>query len=163
MPKLFDLDLVIDNFKSFMQQKADVDNMDKCDIVQLKVGLIDEELQELKEAIKSKNINDVRDALVDLRYVLNGAIVAFDLEEVHAGDFHEVHASNQSKLCDTEEIAIATVNAYKNGVHPDKMGISIDCRYVKNDDGKYVVLRTVDDKYMKSIDYVHPVFLPLNT
>ena len=43
----------------------------------LRVALIREELKELEEGIKNKDIVEIADALADLQYVLTGAIHAF--------------------------------------------------------------------------------------
>jgi predicted HAD superfamily Cof-like phosphohydrolase len=66
------------------------------DICKLRVELIAEELGELKEAIRDKDIVEVADALTDLLYVVYGAGHAFgiDLDKC----FNEVHRSNMSKL-----------------------------------------------------------------
>ena len=65
-------------------------------IQNLRVSLIEEELSELKEAIKNKDIKEVADALTDILYVTYGAGHAFgiDLDKC----FDEVQKSNMSKL-----------------------------------------------------------------
>ena len=65
-------------------------------IVQLRVDLIEEELIELKEAIKNNDIVEVADALTDILYVTYGAGHSFgvDLDKC----FNEVQNSNMSKL-----------------------------------------------------------------
>jgi predicted HAD superfamily Cof-like phosphohydrolase len=65
-------------------------------IQNLRVSLIEEELSELKEAIKNKDIKEVADALTDILYVTYGAGHAFgiDLDQC----FDEVQRSNMSKL-----------------------------------------------------------------
>ena len=65
-------------------------------IIQLRVNLIKEELEELILAIKEKNIVEVADALADLLYVTYGAGHSFgiDLDKC----FSEVQRSNMSKL-----------------------------------------------------------------
>jgi len=65
-------------------------------IQDLRVSLIEEELSELKEAIKNKDIKEVADALTDILYVTYGAGHAFgiDLDQC----FDEVQKSNMSKL-----------------------------------------------------------------
>ena len=65
-------------------------------IVQLRVDLIEEELNELKEAIKNNDIVEVADALTDILYVTYGAGHSFgvNLDEC----FDEVQRSNMSKL-----------------------------------------------------------------
>ncbi|MDC0484778.1 nucleoside triphosphate pyrophosphohydrolase family protein [Candidatus Pelagibacter ubique] len=62
----------------------------------LRYDLIKEELEELKEAIKNKDLLEVADALTDILYVAYGAGHAFgiDLDKC----FEEVQKSNMSKL-----------------------------------------------------------------
>ena len=65
-------------------------------INKLRVSLIEEELDELKQAIKNNDIKEVADALTDILYVTYGAGHAFgiDLDKC----FDEVQNSNMSKL-----------------------------------------------------------------
>ena len=65
-------------------------------INKLRVDLIEEELEELKEAINKKNLQETIDALTDILYVTYGAGHAFgvDLDKC----FEEVQNSNMSKL-----------------------------------------------------------------
>ena len=65
-------------------------------ITQLRCELIKEELEELNQAIKDKDITEVADALTDILYVTYGAGHAFgiDLDKC----FNEVQQSNMSKL-----------------------------------------------------------------
>ena len=65
-------------------------------IQDLRYELIREELEELKVALKEKNLKEVADALTDILYVTYGAGHAFgiDLDKC----FEEVQASNMSKL-----------------------------------------------------------------
>ena len=65
-------------------------------IQNLRLSLIEEELSELKEAIKNKDIKEVAEALTDILYVTYGAGHAFgvDLDKC----FNEVQKSNMSKL-----------------------------------------------------------------
>ena len=63
---------------------------------QLRIDLIKEELEELQQAMKDKNLLEVADALTDILYVTYGAGHAFgiDLDKC----FEEVQNSNMSKL-----------------------------------------------------------------
>ena len=86
--------------KTFMstygQEVKDQPEFPENKIVKLRIDLIEEELNELKEAIKNHNIVEVADALTDILYVTYGAGHSFgiDLDKC----FDEVQNSNMSKL-----------------------------------------------------------------
>ena len=82
--------------KTFGQEVKNKAEFPDKKIQNLRVGLIEEELSELKEAIKNKDIKEVADALTDILYVTYGAGHAFgiDLDQC----FDEVQRSNMSKL-----------------------------------------------------------------
>ena len=65
-------------------------------IVKLRYNLIKEELNELQNAIKTKDLKEIADALADILYVTYGAGHAYgiDLDKC----FKEVQKSNMSKL-----------------------------------------------------------------
>ena len=64
--------------------------------MQLRCDLIKEELNELEQAMKTKNLKEVADALTDILYVTYGAGYAYgiDLDKC----FKEVQRANMSKL-----------------------------------------------------------------
>jgi predicted HAD superfamily Cof-like phosphohydrolase len=112
---------------------------------QLRVSLLQEELNELSEAIKNKDIVEVADALCDLQYVLSGAILEFGLGEKFDELFDEVQRSNMSKACNSIQESIETISHYKK-----KDGT--ESGYKQKGD-KWIVYRTTDDKVLKSINY----------
>lgn len=65
---------------------------------QLRINLLQEELDELKEALANNDTLETLDALIDLQYVLDGAFLSFGLQSVKQAAFEEVHRSNMSKL-----------------------------------------------------------------
>ena len=65
-------------------------------IINLRLGLIEEELQELKSALADKNLVEVADALTDILYVTYGAGHAFGINLDKC--FQEVQNSNMSKI-----------------------------------------------------------------
>ena len=67
-------------------------------IVKLRIDLIKEELNELIEAIKEKDIVEVADALTDILYVTYGAGHSWGINLDKC--FEEVQRSNMSKLDD---------------------------------------------------------------
>ena len=64
--------------------------------MQLRLDLIKEELNELEQAMKTKNLKEIADALTDILYVTYGAGYAYgiDLDKC----FQEVQRANMSKL-----------------------------------------------------------------
>ena len=64
--------------------------------INLRFDLIKEELNELEQAMKEKNLKEVADALADILYVTYGAGYAYgiDLDKC----FKEVQRANMSKL-----------------------------------------------------------------
>ena len=83
----------METFGQEIKEKAEFPN---TKITTLRLELIREELEELNEAIKKKDIKEVADALTDILYVTYGAGHAFgiDLDKC----FSEVQNSNMSKL-----------------------------------------------------------------
>lgn len=65
---------------------------------QLRISLLQEELDELKKALTEQNQVAALDALVDLQYVLDGAFISLGLAEKKVPAFEIIHASNMSKL-----------------------------------------------------------------
>ena len=116
---------------------------------QFVIDFIQEELDELKVAVKEKNIIEIFDALLDITYVGlgNGALV-FGLKDKMLEGYAEVQASNMSKICNTIAEAEETVK-----LRSEQQGEP--CHYEESN-GKYVVYRTSDNKVMKSINYFKP-------
>ncbi len=111
----------------------------------LRISLLAEELDELRQAIEDKDMIEIADALCDLQYVLSGAVLEFGLGEKFADLFDEVQRSNMSKSCATMEEAEATVAHYKKTKGVDS--------YIKKSGDHYLVFRKGDDKTLKSVNY----------
>ena len=82
--------------QTFGQEVKDKPEFPNEKIVQLRYELIKEELEELNQAIKEKNIKEVADALTDILYVAYGAGHAFGINLDKC--FSEVQQSNMSKI-----------------------------------------------------------------
>ena len=82
--------------KTFGQEVKSKSSLSSEKINNLRVSLIEEELEELKQAINEKNLLEVADALTDLLYVTYGAGHAFGINLDKC--FNEVQKSNMSKL-----------------------------------------------------------------
>ena len=83
----------MDTYGQEVKFKAEFPNEN---IVNLRLNLIEEELQELQEAIKQEDLLEVADALTDILYVTYGAGHAFGIDLDNC--FDEVQKSNMSKL-----------------------------------------------------------------
>ena len=82
--------------KTFGQEIKTKPSLSSEKINNLRINLISEELEELKDAIKKNDLKETIDALTDILYVTYGAGHAFgvDLDKC----FEEVQNSNMSKL-----------------------------------------------------------------
>jgi hypothetical protein len=129
-------------------QNRTTPTIDKKD-AEFVINFIQEELDELKQAVEEYNIIEIFDALLDITYVGlgNGALV-FGLKDKMLKGYNEVQASNMSKICKTEEEAIETVK-----VRSEQQGEP--CHFEKINGG-YVVYRSSDMKVMKSVNYFRP-------
>ena len=83
----------MEKFGQEIKEKASFPN---AKITSLRYNLIQEELEELKEAINKNDIKEVADALTDILYVTYGAGHAFGINLDKC--FEEVQNSNMSKL-----------------------------------------------------------------
>lgn len=122
--------------------KAGIPSADRC---ALRVSLLQEELNELQEAIENNDLVEVADALCDIQYVLSGAILEFGLGENFKTLFDEVQRSNMSKTCKTMDEAVATQKYYLDTKDTES--------YVEEKEGEYLVYRKSDKKVLKSVAY----------
>ena len=111
---------------------------------ELRVSLLAEELDELRDAIAAHDLVAVADALCDLQYVLSGAVLEFGLGNQFNALFAEVQRSNMSKACATVAEAEATVAQYT--------AKGVACHYVESNE-TFLVFRDADHKTLKSVNY----------
>jgi predicted HAD superfamily Cof-like phosphohydrolase len=129
-------------FNAPILETPQIPSKERCE---LRVSLLQEELDELKKAIDDNNLVEITDAICDLQYVLSGAILEFGLGNKFNELFNEVQRSNMSKACDSEREALETLLFYKH-----KDGTE---GYYKEVEGKWLVYRSQDNKVLKSINY----------
>ena len=111
----------------------------------LRISLLKEELEELKEAIEDNDIVEIADALADLQYVLSGAVHEFGLGARFKTLFDEVQRSNMSKACKTIDEAKDTQEYYKKNRDTNSV--------IKPKEGQFLVYRKEDGKVLKSVNY----------
>jgi predicted HAD superfamily Cof-like phosphohydrolase len=145
MEKIDSLNQVADFHRTFNAPILDTPQIPSEQRCELRVNLLQEELDELAQAIKDKDLVEVADALCDIQYVLSGAVLEFGLGDKFVELFNEVQRSNMSKACSTEEEAQRTLEHYKQ-----KDGTE---GYYKQVGDKWVTYRNGDDKVLKSISY----------
>ena len=89
-----------DNVETFMkifgQEVKTKPEFPNDKIIQLRYDLIKEELDELQNAAKTRNLKEIADALTDILYVTYGAGHAYGINLDKC--FAEVQRSNMSKL-----------------------------------------------------------------
>lgn len=129
-------------FKHPILDTPTIPSKERCD---LRVSLIAEELDELKEAIANNDMLEIADALCDIQYVLSGAVLEFGLGDKFVKLFEEVQRSNMSKACTSMEEVDASIAHYR-----DRKGE--ECSYRQEGD-KFLLYRTTDQKTLKSINY----------
>ena len=129
-------------FKHPVLEQPTIPSKARCD---LRVSLLAEEVKELQDAIADNNLVEIADALCDIQYVLAGAILEFGLGDKFKALFDEVHRSNMSKACNSIEEANQTIAHYKQKDDSES--------YFKEEESKFLVFRTADNKTLKSINY----------
>jgi NTP pyrophosphatase (non-canonical NTP hydrolase) len=139
-------DDVCDFNAQFGVKKLDTPCLGDERFIESKMALIREEMSELEEAVKNKDLVETVDALTDILYVVLGMGYGLNVNLDKA--FKIVHESNMSKMCLTEEIAIQSVEWYKQN----------ESRYTTptyrvNSAGNYVVYDEKTRKILKSIYY----------
>ena len=144
MDKIDSLNQVAEFHKTFnapILDKPTIPNADRCN---LRISLLQEELNELKEAIADNDLVEIADALCDLQYVLSGAVLEFGLGEKFVTLFNEVQRSNMSKACATQQEADDTIAFYKEKGEE---------AYAQKSGEKINVHRTSDNKVLKNKYY----------
>lgn len=130
---------------------------DDQSLVKLRLGLINEEVKELNEAVDNHDFVETIDALADILYVVYGAGASFGIDLDKA--FNIVHDSNMSKLCKTEDEAKKTVEWYKK--NDDRYDSP---SYRKGVTGDYwVVFNQSSGKILKSVNYTPADFKTMLT
>ncbi len=145
-PILDCLNQVADFHKTFMHPILDNPQIPSAKRCELRISLLQEELNELKVAIYGNDIVEAADAFCDLQYVLSGAILEFGLGDKFKELFDEVQRSNMSKAHDTYSEAKETAEK--------SCSEGIDCFIEQNKETeKWVVVRKKDGKTIKNVKY----------
>lgn len=141
------IQLVIEFHKATSSPIVEIPKLAPIVRAELRLALLKEEVKELEDAIYSKDLPEVLDALVDIQYILNGTILEFGLQEIFDKAYLEVHDSNMSKFCKTTADARESVMQYGDN--------DVEAYYKKVGD-QHIIMRTADNKILKGINYFAP-------
>ena len=137
---------VCDFNKQFGVKQLPNPSLEDEKFIDSRMALIREEMRELEDSVKNKDMVETVDALTDIMYVVLGMAYSLNIDLDKAFDI--VHESNMSKMCCSEEKAIETVEWYKkNDNRYDTPS------YRKNENGNFIVYNESTRKILKSIDY----------
>ena len=85
---------------AFEIPKLESPGLSSKEIIELRIKLLREEVEEYAEAALSGDLVEVLDALADIGYILAGTIINHGMQNIYDDAFDEVHRSNMAKLVD---------------------------------------------------------------
>lgn len=153
---------MVTEFNSVLGQgvapSAQVPELKQC---RLRLALIKEEAQnELTAAFDQRDLLGIADAIGDSLVVVYGAAndCGLDADAI----MREVHRSNMSKLCNSEEEAAFAVQEYRagSGFHGKKEPINAMYR-ASSIPGKFIVFNADDGKTLKGPGFSEPNLEPI--
>lgn len=106
----------------------------------------DENQREGTQYVPVQNLTEQFDALLDMQYVLSGAVIENGFGDIFDEGFEEVHRSNMSKVDTSFVDAEDSVEKYR------KEGIATFHDY-NVDTQRYIIKRLEDNKILKSHKY----------
>ena len=98
MEKIDSLNQVAEFHRTFNAPILENPQIPSAERSNLRIALLQEELNELKQAIEDQDIVEIADALGDQLYILCGTILKHGLQDKIAEVFAEIQRSNMSKL-----------------------------------------------------------------
>ena len=85
---------------AFEIPKMDSPGLSNDELIELRIKLLKEEVEEYAEAARTGDLVEVLDALADIGYILAGTIINHGMQHIYDDAFDEVHISNMAKLVD---------------------------------------------------------------
>ncbi|MBT60170.1 MAG: hypothetical protein CMA63_01275 [Euryarchaeota archaeon] len=86
--------------EAFEIPKLDAPALGPEELIELRIKLLREEVEEYAEAARAGDLVEVLDALADIGYILAGSIINHGMQHIYDDAFNEVHRSNMAKLVD---------------------------------------------------------------
>lgn len=123
-------------------------------VLQYGCDVINNEVNNLWDAADSGTIADFANALGNIQYMLDGLFLVAGLENKKDDIIEEIHRSNMSKLCTTEEEAQNTIDQIKNNTN-NTFASQMEYYYAKENE-YWKVYRSVDNELVNSMNYAKP-------
>ena len=86
--------------QAFEIPKLEQPGLSDSDLIELRIKLLTEEVQEYAAAARAGDMVEILDALADIGYILAGTIINHGMQDIYDDAFDEVHRSNMAKLVD---------------------------------------------------------------
>jgi len=86
--------------QAFEIPRLEQPGLSDSDLIELRIKLLTEEVQEYAEAARAGDMVEILDALADIGYILAGTIINHGMQDIYDDAFEEVHRSNMAKLVD---------------------------------------------------------------
>lgn len=86
--------------QAFDIPKLESPGLGSKEMIELRIKLLREEVEEYAEAARAGDLVEVLDALADIGYILAGTIINHGMQGIYDDAFNEVHRSNMAKLVD---------------------------------------------------------------
>jgi hypothetical protein len=113
--------------------------------LELVKSLIDEEIDEMIQAVKDDNRSEQLNGFVDAQWCLNNAYYLLQItEDEYEIEADAVNKSNNTKFCRSYNEALITQDLYLTGKHPNKLGVEIETfiKETNNEEFPYVVVNS---------------------
>ena len=99
--------------EAFGIPKLETPGLGPDELIELRIKLLTEEVQEYAEAARSGDLVEVLDALADIGYILAGTIINHGMQNIYDDAFNEVHRSNMAKLVDGKAVSYTHLRAHE--------------------------------------------------
>jgi predicted HAD superfamily Cof-like phosphohydrolase len=90
--------------EAFDIPKLDRPGLGTEEMIELRIKLLREEVEEYAEAARAGDMVEVLDALADIGYILAGTVINHGMQHIYDDAFNEVHRSNMAKVVDGKVI-----------------------------------------------------------
>lgn len=140
--------LDFEKVKKFQEIYCKVSKTKNLDKKELRISLLEEEFEELKNAYKEGCYKQLLDAYGDMLFIIIGSIYFHGLEKEFEDYFYAICESNLTKHDTTPEDALKTKQKYDD--------LNVKTFIVEKAEDVFVTYRQSDGKVLKSHNYKTP-------